>query len=165
MERKQILYLLIGLLFLAGGFYVLFQMPKRAESQLGPQTVLTEDKETMSSSGTETVSSADAEPVLSSEADDTASPAGESGLTRFLNWLHAQGIPLWVYFLVFFLMVFLLRAWDLKRSVRYMQSRKNDNNSETQEDTASFVGSGKALYVNDAVTEQSDIVQNSEQEE
>lgn len=128
MKKSQILYLVIGLLFLAGGFWALIRMTQ--ENQAAMQNSQAQEMRETGQSGTGDVAEEEAENVTETAAGDEEENVTEketeekSGLTKGLEWLTSQGIPVWVYVLVFVICVMLLRIADTKMQIKRYEMRR-----------------------------------------
>ena len=120
MSKKQILSLLVGLLFLAGGFLLLANPAGRSS------------RAAVSASAS-AQASASAEASAGGTVFDTEQDSS-SGLTRGLEWLTSRGIPLWVFIAVFVVILIAVRFLDMRLQVKRYDSRRQAEESAPAQD-------------------------------
>lgn len=100
MNKKQIWELVVGLIFLMAGIWFLNQnVPDNTEKR---------------------------EVVVTAAVEDTKIEETEeiSGLTRAINWLHEQEIPLWIYILMFAVLVLVIKVRSIVHDVRLLRKKQ-----------------------------------------
>lgn len=152
MKKSQILYLVIGLIFLAGGFWALIRMTQVNQEALQDHQIQETSQSGIGDAAEKKIGDVTEKAVgdeAGSETENTAAKETEekSGLTKGLEWLTSQGIPVWVYVLVFVVFVMLLRIADTRMQVkRYEMRRAQQEAAEAgQGETEAGQGEGKEL--------------------
>lgn len=145
MKKSQILYLVIGLIFLAGGFWALIRMTQVNQEALQDHQIQETSQSGIGDAAEKKIGDVTEKAVgdeAGSETENTAAKETEekSGLTKGLEWLTSQGIPVWVYVLVFVVFVMLLRIADTRMQVKRYEMRRAQ-----QEAAEAGQGEGKEL--------------------